>query len=230
MQATIPHPQFHNSTCAELARCGRVPEAVSLDGGPLTSKRVQLIPPAEFLAWAAERGIGRDPRYPRADTLTFLGVAEVWRSWDMPRSAGKLSSFVEVILSAANAPGGAFVVFPRGQGSWLFGGERTPMCNRAMEVVARGTGISANFRGAVRFEPSELPQVLALAVASLVFGSGTGEDLYILPENASCILMTDHHDAVIGSFRSAGEMDVFASRLVELAVEDPESLPEPAVE
>jgi hypothetical protein len=67
--------------------------------------------------------------------------------------------------------------------------------------------------------------VVALATAALVFGWGTGEDLYILPEDASCILMTDHHKAFIGHFRSLAALEGFSANMVACGYPDPDTAP-----
>jgi hypothetical protein len=48
----------------------------------------------------------------------------------------------------------------------------------------------------VRFDSSERDALLTLLFATTVFGWAVVYDLYVVPDNASCTLLTDHHDVV----------------------------------
>lgn len=182
---------------------------------------MQLIDTPAFLSWASTHGIGWDPRYPGTHSLTYLATPGFWRPWDTPADVGQLSWFVEAVLDLAAPELAPLIVLPRDRGLWRFGGERVPLRNEALDVVARATGVPAEYQGAVRFDSSERARVIALATASLVFGWGTGEDLYVFPEDAGCILMTDHHKAFIGQFRSSATLEAFTAALVESGYTDP---------
>lgn len=115
---------------------------------------MQPIDTPTFLSWASTHGIGWDPRYPGTYSLTFLTEAEWWKPWDVPADIRQLSAFVETVLSLA-APGtDPLIVLPRDRGLWRFGGGSAPLCNDALDVVARGTGVAAAYEGAVRFDSS----------------------------------------------------------------------------
>ena len=163
---------------------------------------MDLLPSEQFFAWAAERGIELDPRYPRADALTLLDAGDHWRPWPLPRAPREVLPFLETLLEAA-APGSAWLVYPRPGGHWYGGSGNVPINNDLIDTVTRGVGIPAGFQGAVRFGSDERAPLLALLVASLLFGWGTGEDLFAMPEDGSCLLLTDHHDQVIGEFATA---------------------------
>lgn len=69
---------------------------------------MDLLPTKQFFAWAAECGIGLDPRYPRADALTLLKAGDHWRPWTLPRAPRELLPFLEALLDAA-APASAWL-------------------------------------------------------------------------------------------------------------------------
>src|SRR4051812_14534631 len=114
---------------------------------------MELIPVEDFEEWAGARELGWDPRYPGTETLTYLAAPGNWRRWDTPADLRQLAWFVEATLRTASVEAGPFLVLPRDCGRWFFGGERVPVSNEALDVIARGTGVPADFRGAVKFSP-----------------------------------------------------------------------------
>jgi hypothetical protein len=163
---------------------------------------MQLLATPEFQVWAAGHGIGWDPRYPGANQLSFLEAPDHWHAWDSPPQSKRLAWFAESVLRVAASEDQSVLVLPRARGQWRFGGVGSPKPNQALDLIMRGLGVPAEFVGAVRFDASEFAHLLAVAVASLVFGWSTGEDLYILPASGRCILLTSHDCAIFGFFPS----------------------------
>ena len=184
---------------------------------------MELIATEEFLAWANVHGIGWDPRYPRAQQLSFLATPGHWRTWETPATAA-LAWFTHLVLQTVRDDGD-LVLYPRDGGRWYTGGDTTPWPNQALDQVVRGVGIPSDFTGAARFAASEIASPVTLAAASLVFGWGTGEDFYVVPDSANAILMTSHHREIYGAFRSRDERDRFTARLVEAGYIDRQAEP-----
>ncbi|HEU4630107.1 MAG TPA: hypothetical protein VFS08_10170 [Gemmatimonadaceae bacterium] len=183
---------------------------------------MELLTTAEFLAWAATHGIGYDPRYPRSGSLVFLAALDAWRTWEPPADVGELAWFVDLVLRTAAGDQDLFL-FPRHAGHWYTGGRARPWANDALDVIVRGAGIPSGFVGAARCGPGERAPGTALAVGSLIFGWETSQDLFIIPEAATCILMIDHHRQVLGAFRVMAARDAFSATLVAAGYLDPEA-------
>lgn len=183
---------------------------------------MELLTTAEFLVWAETHGIGYDPRYPRAGSLVFLAARDNWRTWEPPADVGELAWFVDLVLRTVAGDQDLFL-FPRHAGHWYTGGRGRPWVNDALDVIVRGAGIPSGFAGAARFGAGERAARAALAVGSLIFGWETSQDLCIIPEDATCILMTDHHRQVIGAFRAMEARDAFSATLVAAGYVDPEA-------
>ena len=186
---------------------------------------MQLLATPEFQVWAAGHGIGWDPRYPSANQLSFVEAPDHWRVWDSPPQSKQLAWFTEAVLRVAAPEDQSVLVLPRARGQWRFGGVGSPKPNQAFDLIIRGLGVPAEFVGAVRFDASESAHLLAVAVASLVLGWSTGEDLYILPASGRCILLTSHDCAIFGFFPCEAGRESFASDLREQGYQDPDLVP-----
>src|SRR5215213_4992747 len=158
---------------------------------------MELLSVAAFTEWAGAHGIAWDQQHPRAHQLSYVSTPGHWRVWELPPSWSDLAWFANIVLETA-APGGDLIVHPRVNGNWYTGGHDVPWMNEALDVVVHGANIPHGFQGAARFAAHQRPTATALVVASLVFALGVGEDYFVLPADASCILMTDHHRAIFG--------------------------------
>lgn len=174
---------------------------------------MQLLPTAEVLAWTDSHGIGWDPRYPEGHQLSYLAAPGNWRTWEPPPGPGELAWFAHLVLTTA-AAGGPLLLFPRFDGYWCTKGGDDRWEAVALDVVMRGAEVPRNFAGGVWFEPPEIGVATAVAIGSLVFGWSTSGDVYILPRDACCILMTSHHREIYGAFRSPEDRERFTAALV----------------
>jgi hypothetical protein len=173
---------------------------------------VERLSTPEYMTLLAEQGIGGDPRYPGADQLSFTGSGEeAWRTIDLPTDPRELGPFVRAVLAAAAPTAAAFAVFPRQAGTWPVDAN-SALGGDVIAVVARGAGVPADFVGAVRLDRTE-PALIALVAAALAFGQHTGDDLYVIPADGQCILMTDHHAQLVADFPTLAERDEFTLRL-----------------
>ena len=182
----------------------------------------ELLSTPDFLAWAAARGIDYDPRYPRSESLAFVTAPGHWRFWEPPPKLGELAWFVGLVLDTVAADGD-LLVFPHHTGHWHSGGGGAPSVNDAQDVVVRGAGIPPGFVGAARFAPSERAAVVAVAVASLVFGWGASQDLYFVPAHGRALLLTEHDEVISGAFPTQVELQEFTARLVARGYADPDA-------
>jgi hypothetical protein len=64
----------------------------------------------------------------------------------------------------------------------------------------RGIGIPDAFQGALSFDAVEWRDLYLVISTFFVWGWSVGEDLYIIPKNGSCILMTSHHGELFVQF------------------------------
>ena len=185
---------------------------------------MELIEQPAFQEWAHSRGIGLDPRFPRSDSLSFRDSLDTWRFWEPPSIPSDLPHFVNAALEGAS-PSGTFLLYRRGGGPW-FDGSDTPLQNQVLALIAGAVGIPMTFEGALRFRAAERRDIWALVLAYYVCGWGVGEDLYMIPEEAGCFLMTSHHGQLYGHFPSQAAMDAFASAMANAGWAEPNDRPD----
>ena len=92
--------------------------------------------------------------------------------------------------------GGPWWLWRRGGGPWMDefgeeGGLRNASLDRLLEALGYG-GAS----GALRLGAKELPDLWLIVNAFFVFGWSVGEDLYVIPEDCSCVLLFSHEGHV----------------------------------
>ena len=131
-------------------------------------------------------------------------------------------AFITGALGTA-MPDGTFLLWRRGGGVWHEGPDTTAR-NEAIDLALRGAGVPPEHAGALRLSPeSELAALWVVVLAFFVFGWGVGEDLYIIPENASCFLMVSHHGELFVTSPSIEHQNEFTSAMVKLGYVDPDS-------
>src|SRR5215831_15052522 len=74
-----------------------------------------------FVVWAADRGIGRDPKSPHSDRLVFSGSRGATGSWTYPDRASDVPHFIGTLLTAVR-PNDRYWVYPA-RGAWSLGRE-----------------------------------------------------------------------------------------------------------
>ena len=190
---------------------------------------MQLVTDDTFVSWLDARGIALNPRYPEGwEHLAYRDAAVEWAEWDLPPEPSALPAFVTTALRAA-APDGPYWLYPRGRGAWAVDAALSP----AADVVARirrAAGIPDGFVGAVGFAAGELPALWMLLSAAFVFGAAHVPDLYVIPDDGSCILMTCHHDELHVQLRTPERCADFARAMAASGfappADDPEDDPE----
>ena len=152
------------------------------------------IPADEFLAWAADFGVGPHPRRP--DDLTLLppaggGTACVWA---LPADPAAWPPFLTALLTALD-PWAAAYLWPQ-SGRWpAAAGCKSPregLCQHAL----RATGIPDGGAGAVRFDRDEADVAVAVLCAVLAYGRHPADDVWVVPDHCQQVARTDHTGAV----------------------------------
>ncbi|PYR48027.1 MAG: hypothetical protein DMF89_17360 [Acidobacteria bacterium] len=71
--------------------------------------------------------------------------------------------------------------------------------------------VQRDFSGALQFNNHETRDLLLLVANYYVFAWSAGEDLNILPDDGSCILMVSHHGELQGDFPDSQRLDAFVA-------------------
>ena len=185
---------------------------------------MQLLPDGEFLRWLEAGGITNDPRWPRAQALTFGELHEHRRWWLPSEVVSELPSFIgaALVLSSTTGP---YWLYRHGGGIWYDGDDGT-LRNQIIDRMVSITGIPSGFAGAVGLALSEWRDILILTTAFYVFGWSVGEDLYIIPDDRSCILMISHHGELSVDCASAAQLEAFVQGMREAGYDLPDHLPD----
>lgn len=176
---------------------------------------LDLIADEEFLAWAAATiGIVPDPHFSPPLTLVFAEDRGFTRVWFPGPIVSDLPGFIDSALSAASAAG-PFYLYRRGGGSWYeqidpaYGLVR----NEIIDRVVATTGIPEDFSGAIALRRSEWRELLTIITAFYVFGWSVGEDLHVVPENGSCLLLFSHHGELCVEFADESALQSFVAEM-----------------
>ena len=103
----------------------------------------------------------------------------------------RLPGFLQTAVGLASG-GDATLLYRKGGESW-YEDEDAPIGNHIIDRVLAALGVPRDFAGALSFESAEWRDLYLLISTFFVWGWSVGEDLYIIPKNGSCMLMTSHH-------------------------------------
>ena len=142
----------------------------------------------EFMRWAADRGIGLDPRYPGSGWLGFLPPVDHHRFWVVPAAPTTWPNFLASLLDGLDE-WGTGLLWPR-SGSWPPFEESQWPAEGVRDVILRGAGIPSGWPGAVRWRREEENELVAVLFASLAFGWSVDDDLFFVPDHARQIVQT----------------------------------------
>jgi hypothetical protein len=148
----------------------------------------------EFLLWAAEAGIGFDPRYSGTDCLSLLPPRESSRFWELPDHPYSIPHLVEAVLDGLDRWEAGYL-WPR-IGRWPTWADPGLPNERVRDVIWRGLGMPGGWAGAARVSRDERPTVVAALFASLAIGGDSCSDLYFVPDHRRQIVWAGHHDAI----------------------------------
>ena len=93
-------------------------------------------------------------------------------------------------------------------------------------AIRQGLGIPEGFKGAIRCTQEERARLIGVVFTHMVFGWGTTDDLFILPDHARQILHTDHHDVIHVSFAEGAAISPFVAAMKGQGYELPTELPD----
>jgi len=157
---------------------------------------MNLIPEAEFARWRSDVDILPHPRFP--SSLAFRQAPDCQQSWLPAGRITDLPGFLQTAVSLARGDG-SVCLYRKGGGAW-YEGDDAPIGNHIIDRVLQGLGIPRDFEGAISFVGREWRDMYLLISTFFVWGWSVGEDLYIIPENVSCVLMTSHHGELFAMF------------------------------
>jgi len=202
-----------------VRRNGRVALETARDL-PYAAARMLTVADESFMTWLGERGIALDPRYPQGwEHLVYRNAVDEWAEWDLPPAPSDLPGFVAAALRAAS-PAGPYWVYPRTRGVWHIDADAPPAA-RAVAGIRRAAGVPDGFVGALGLDARELSQLWMLLSAAFVFSDPRIQDLYVVPDDGSCVLMTCQHDELHVQFRDPERREAFTSAMAASGFELP---------
>ena len=150
---------------------------------------MQLVAEDEFVRWTAGVDIARHPRFPL--NLAFVQTPDNYQSWLPTGRITDLPGFLQTAVGIASRDG-ATLLYRKGGGSWYEDAD-APIGNQIIDRVLEALEVPRDFAGALSFEGAEWRDLYLVISTFFVWGWSVGEDLYIIPKNGSCMLMTSHH-------------------------------------
>jgi predicted RNA binding protein YcfA (HicA-like mRNA interferase family) len=134
---------------------------------------------AQFLDWAAGKGLHLDPQYPQSAVLTFHGASEA-RFWQVPFEPHRRPHFLDSLLKLLGD--WEFCCVRRHMGSWPSAVD--PRCiNDVVELqILTGLGLPLGTARVVAVARDELEKLVTLIFSTTIFGWSVGEDLYKVRE------------------------------------------------
>lgn len=177
-----------------------------------------------FLAWAERAGMGLDPRYPRSAVLMFQPDPQQSRFWEVPVGPEERPYFLRSLLELFGDWQECYVW--RHLGSWPASADSRRINDVVDWHILKGLGLPLGTADIVGFEREELGKLVTLMFSTTVFGWSVGDDLYIVPDHARCILQTDHHNVIHISCRTAADIDACVKHMNERGFPLPEDLPD----
>jgi len=172
---------------------------------------MQLLPEQDFSQWMDRGGIGAHPECPL--NLTFIRAPGCRASWLPTGRVSDLPGFLQTALGVAST-GGSVWVYRKGGGVWYEGSD-APIGNHIIDRVLAAIAVPLEFAGALGFDRTEWRDLNLLISTFFVWGWSVGEDLYVIPKNGSCLLMTSHHGELFADFPSEVALSRFRSQMLQ---------------
>jgi hypothetical protein len=189
---------------------------------------VTSVSEAEFLRWAATRGLAPDSDYPQSAVLKYRAGGES-RFWLVPPQPERRPYFIAMLLELLGEWEACYVW--RHSGSWPGVYDMTGRVNDRIEYqILRGIGMPMASADVVCFSRGEIDLLITLIFSTTIFGWSVGEDLYIVPDHARQILQTDHHDVIHVDFRDANDVDRWVAAMADEGFDLPDDPPDATFE
>jgi hypothetical protein len=176
---------------------------------------MEIRPDGQFLQWLREAGIGPHPEYPDSGELVFTRVPDISRFWLPSDVPNDLPNFLLTAAQTASGDGACWL-YRRGGGSW-YQGTKASSREEVIDRMLGAAGVPANARGALKFESADWQQLLLVMLAFYTLGRHVANDLHLIPDNRSHVVMLGHHgelscwcpdqsllDAFIGAMATGG--------------------------
>lgn len=179
---------------------------------------------AAFLAWAEGAGLGLDPQYPDSAVLVFRPDPHQERFWEIPAEPECRPYFILSLLELMGEWQECYVW--RHLGSWPESADPRRINDIVEWRILQGLGIPLGTADVLTFERAELDKLVTLMFSTTVFGWSVGDDLYIVPDHARCIVQTDHHNVMHVSCRSAADVETWVTHMEERGFPLPEDIPD----
>lgn len=177
-----------------------------------------------FLAWADGAGLCLDPQYPASAVLMFRSHRKQARFWEVPAEPERRPYFILSLLELLGDWQECYAW--RHLGSWPSSADPTRI-NDVVELrILQGLGLPLGTADVVTFERGELSGLVTLMFSTSIFGWSVGDDLYVVPDHARCILQTDHHNVIHVSFRESADVDRWVRQMEERGFPLPEDVPD----
>jgi hypothetical protein len=177
-----------------------------------------------FLEWAEGAGLSLDPQYPRSAVLVFSPDPNQARFWEVPAELELRPYFLWSFLELMGEWQECSVW--RHMGSWPERAESRRINDVVEWQILKGLGLPMGTADVLQFERAEADKLVTLMFSTTVFGWSVGEDLYIVPDHAQCILKTDHHNVIHVDCRDAGDIDEWVRQMDARGFPLPEDVPD----
>ena len=177
-----------------------------------------------FLAWADRAGLCLDPRYPESTVLVFRAGPRQHRFWEVPAEPERRPYFILSLLELMGDWQACYAW--RHMGSWPDSADPLRINDVVELQILKGVGLPLGTADVVKFERPELDRLVTLMFSTTVFGWSVGEDLYVVPDGASYILQTDHHNVIHVSFRNPADVADWVLRMEERGFPLPAHVPD----
>jgi hypothetical protein len=179
---------------------------------------------SDFLAWAQQRGLVIDPRYPGSASLTFVPDRQFSRLWVVPSEPQLRPQFLLFMLDAF----GTWDSYRcwKHLGSWPAESDQESINDQIEHSIFRGIGLPEGTSHIVEFDYSERVPLITLLLATTIFGFAAGDDLFLVPDTARGILQTDHHGAIHAAFREEAPMSEFIRGMERKGYSLPDDVPD----
>lgn len=177
-----------------------------------------------FLAWATGAGLCLDPQYPESAVLVFQSDPHQDRFWEVPAEPERRPYFIWCLLELMGDWQECYVW--RHLGSWPKSADPLRINDVVELQILEGLGLPMGSGDIVSFDRTELNRLVTLMFSTTIFGWSVGEDLYVVPDHANCILQTDHHDVIHVSCRNSADVDEWVRQMEQHGFPLPDDVPD----
>ena len=186
---------------------------------------MRIVTNDDFLSWAAEHGIGPDPRFAHSQYLMFLHRERDSRFWEYPEDPGTVPHFVSSVVDAAGLGSGCWI-YP-GVGYWHLGqpADSWPV-GRTRRAILEALGIPAGHVGAVEVADAERSTLEAILSLQVMLGPAAMIDAVAIPADGTAVLFFEHNRVVHAEFSDSARLHAAVRDLARAGYELPAELPD----